>query len=126
MPSTTMLIMPGRYIREGILDSERVCNLSTKEKPTAELFFFRLLLVVDDYGRFEARTQLLKAKCFPCHYNIDKTDILNFLKACASQRLLDMYTVNSKWYLQVYNFKQRTRGASKYPNPPQKKAPNNG
>ena len=53
--------MPCRYIREEYLTSERVDLLDAK----AERFYFRLFLVVDDYGRFEANEKLLKSKVFP-------------------------------------------------------------
>ena len=53
--------MPTRIIREGILDSKAVNALSEQ----AEIFYRRLMSVVDDYGRFEADTELLRARCFP-------------------------------------------------------------
>jgi hypothetical protein len=42
--------MPVRILREGILTSERVDTLS----PAAEVFYRRLMSVVDDFGRFSA------------------------------------------------------------------------
>jgi len=120
MPSTAICIMPGRYIREGILDSERVNKLAASSKPSAELFYFKLLLVVDDHGRAEARPHLLKSKCFPVRENVDQKDILNFLKACKDADLLFLYKVNDKRYLQIKDFRQRTRGSSKFPEPPKK------
>jgi hypothetical protein len=53
--------VPNRYLREGILDSEAVNRLSEE----AELFYRRLMSVVDDYGRIEANLELLRARCFP-------------------------------------------------------------
>ncbi len=40
--------MPNRVIREGILNSQRVNKLTEP----AELFYRRLMSVVDDFGRF--------------------------------------------------------------------------
>ena len=113
MPSTILSIMPGRYIREGVLASERVHKLTEKVKPNAENFYLRLLLIVDDYGRFEAIPKLLNSRCFPMHESIDNKDIVEFLKQCSGAKLLDMYAVNSKWYLQIHDFRQRTRGPSR-------------
>src|SRR3990167_11311858 len=53
--------MPNRILREGILSSERINTLSVH----AELFYRRLLSVVDDYGRFFAHPALLRSACYP-------------------------------------------------------------
>ena len=44
--------MPSRIIRDGILTSERINALTER----AELFYRRLMSVVDDYGRFPANS----------------------------------------------------------------------
>ena len=53
--------MPNRIVREGILTSERVELLSWAE----EVFYRRLMSVVDDFGRYYARPELLRAACYP-------------------------------------------------------------
>lgn len=107
--------MPNRIIRDGILTSERVNELGALE----EVFYRRLMSVVDDYGRFEADPQLLRAACFP--RRLDTTtdaQVMTWLAACARASLLRVYTVKSASYLQLQDFKQYTRAKkSKYPAP---------
>lgn len=105
--------MPGRYIREGYNDSARVNSL----EPMAERFYFRLFLVVDDYGRYEARPELLKAKCFGLRQEVRITDITRWIAACVTAGLILEYTVGGRHYIQLLDFRQQTRGPSKYPQP---------
>ena len=53
--------MPNRLLKEGIVDSALVDSLS----PEAEVCFYRLLVVADDLGRFDARTAIVRSRCFP-------------------------------------------------------------
>ena len=48
--------MPNRILREGILTSERIERLDWAE----EVFYRRVMSVVDDYGRYYARPALLR------------------------------------------------------------------
>lgn len=110
--------MPCRYIREEYLTSERVDLLDAK----AERFYFRLFLVVDDYGRFEANEKLLKSKVFPLKEDVRATDISRWLTACEKAGLIRLYSVANKRYLSVDRFSQtraNCRSAkSRYPDPP--------
>lgn len=110
--------MPCRYIREEYLTSERVDLLDVK----AERFYFRLFLVVDDFGRFEANEKLLKSKVFPLKEDVRATDISRWLSACEQAGLIRLYTVSGKRYLSVDRFAQTRANCrstkSKYPEPP--------
>ncbi len=53
--------MPNRIIREGILTSEAVNSLSWE----AEVFFRRLLSVVDDFGRLTPVRLFYALPCTP-------------------------------------------------------------
>lgn len=110
--------MPCRYIREEYLTSERVDQLDAK----AERFYFRLFLVVDDFGRFEANEKLLKSKVFPLKDDVRVTDITRWLTACEAAGLIRLYTVSGKRYLSVDRFAQTRANCrstkSKYPEPP--------
>ncbi|HZQ47938.1 MAG TPA: hypothetical protein VFC07_13050 [Verrucomicrobiae bacterium] len=98
--------MPTRVIREGILDSERVNQLT----PLAELFYRRLMNVVDDFGRFSASPALLRSHCYPLRTDrIHEQEIAEWLTECESAGLLTFYTVAGKRYLEYMNFDQRTR-----------------
>lgn len=122
--------MPTRLIREGKNNSAAVCALSD----SGQIFYDRLLLIVDDYGRIEADVDILRAKCFAklldrwptervrttldevCNQPSEPDNV----GQCPSNnldRLVVSYRANNKNYLQVNNFGQRTRGVSKIPAP---------
>jgi hypothetical protein len=113
------LEMPNRILREGILASERIDALSTE----AELFYRRLMSVVDDYGRFEANPKLLVARCFPLRTDrVTVSQVKQWLSDVSQTSdsgppLVSVYVVQGKNYLQINEFKQRTRVESKFPEP---------
>jgi hypothetical protein len=106
--------MPNRILREGINDSEKINALSE----AAELFYRKLMSLVDDFGRFEANTRVLCGKLYALRTDRTPGDIEFFLKECSSGEdpLITLYTVGKKRYLQINNFGQRERVA-KYPSP---------
>jgi hypothetical protein len=117
--------MPNRILREAIITSRAVSGLSD----SGQLFFRCLMSVVDDYGRFEADLDLLRARCFP--RQLDRWPLSRVSKAlaeCGEARssdgapLLSVYRVDDseKEYCQINNFGQRIRenSTSRYPNPP--------
>ena len=107
--------MPNRIIREGILSSERVNALSESE----ELFYRRLMSVVDDYGRYSTNPMLLRAACYPMKLDTKtEAQISEYIASCWKVGLIKVYRVGSKSYLQVEDFHQRTRiMKSKFPAP---------
>lgn len=105
--------MPNRVIREGFLDSDKINRLSESEQN----FFIRLMLIVDDYGRFDARPELLKSKCYPVS---DKrlAIVSNMLTKLNNKGLVKLYSVNGKDYLEIVEYNQRLRQKrEKYPSP---------
>ena len=106
--------MPNRIIREAILTSERVAALDW----ASEVFYRRLHSIVDDYGRHEAGHQLLRAKCYPLQTDsVRVADIARWMAACQKSGLILVYGVNGKQYLEVGDFGQQQRSASKCPSP---------
>ena len=107
--------MPSRIIREGILTSDRVDSLGVNE----ELFYRRLMSVVDDFGRFDARPQLLRVSCYPLRVDrVREADISRWLAKCQTAGLIALYAVNGKPYLEMQDFRQQVRAKeSKYPGP---------
>lgn len=107
--------MPTRIIRDGILRSLRINALSRD----AELFYRRLMNVVDDFGRYEAELSMLRSDVFPLRVDDVTTDqIAQWLEECMAGQnpLIILYTVNGKRYLQITKFGQRER-TSKCPDP---------
>ena len=105
--------MPYRILRDGIIGSERVDQLSW----SAEVFYRRLHSVVDDYGRYYARPSLLRASCYPLKLDrVSDADIGKWLTECVTAGLVSVYQVSGKEYLEVQDFRQQIRAKqSKYP-----------
>jgi hypothetical protein len=105
--------MPNRILRDWT-DSETVDMLSVN----AERFFTRLIMKVDDFGRFTANVRMLKSVLFPLKTDVRETDITRWLAECEKSGLIALYGVASKDYLQINNFKQALRQkVEKYPAP---------
>ncbi|HRO97633.1 MAG TPA: hypothetical protein PLY79_11275 [Ferruginibacter sp.] len=107
--------MPDRIVRANILTSDLVNQLSWP----AEVFYRRLMSVVDDYGRFEGRVSILRASLYPLKLNqVSEADIVKWKNECSEAGLISLYEVESKEYLVILKFNQRLRAAkSKYPPP---------
>jgi hypothetical protein len=113
--------MPNRILREGIIDSKAVNSLSDD----GELFYRRLMSIVDDFGRFEADIELLRARLFARAYDRWGPSRVSHALADVSGVLTDdghhlvtVYCQSSKFYLQINNFNQRVRAEkSKCPSP---------
>jgi len=104
--------MPNRLLKEGIVDSSLIDSLTSEE----EVFFYRLLVVSDDFGRMDARPAILKSRCFPLkEFKTEKID--NWLRSLVRHKLVIMYIVDEKPYLQILKWEQRVRSKGKYPSP---------
>lgn len=105
--------MPNRIIREGITTSERLATVSVH----AECLFYRLMVVADDFGAFDGRPIIVRAKCLPLR---DSTiaDVEEWLRELAEHSLIVQYEHEGKPYLAIPKFGQRTRAKSaKFPLP---------
>lgn len=107
--------VPNRVLREGILKSPRINKLSER----AELFYRRLMSVVDDFGRFDALPVLLRAAVYPLRIDkIGDDDVQGFLDECVAARLLAVYVVGGQPYLELIDFRQHARAKeSRFPAP---------
>jgi hypothetical protein len=106
--------MPSRILREGILTSERIARLGWAE----EVFYRRLMSVVDDYGRYYATPMLLRAACYPLHLGkVSDADIGKWLRCAEKAGLVSVYrSLDGKRYLQLLDFRQQVRAKdSRYP-----------
>lgn len=109
--------MPVRLVREGILTSKRVAQLDWG----AEVFFRRLLSVVDDFGRYHADLGLLRAACYPRQLDkVTNAEIGSWLLAAINADLILVYGADDgESYVQVNRFNQQIRSKqSKFPSPP--------
>lgn len=106
--------MPSRILREGILSSDRVNSLSS----AAEVFYRRLMSVVDDYGRFDGRPSMLRVSCYPLRVDaVREADLSRWIAECVKAGLLVLYAVDGKPYLEMQDFRQQARAKSKFPSP---------
>ncbi len=104
--------MPTRYLKPGICDSDAIDRCS----PLAECLFYRLLVNVDDYGRFDARPAVVRARCFPLKDSISNSIIQELLIALQSAKLIILYELNGYAYLQMQKWDNIPRAKeSKYP-----------
>jgi len=107
--------MPTRMVRDGILSSERIALLNWAE----EVFYRRLMSVVDDYGRFSAHFSLIRAACYPLKLEkVSDSDVGKWLLATEKAGLVRVYpATDGKRYLEIQDFGQRVQSKSKYPAP---------
>lgn len=108
--------MPNRILRDGILASPRMAKLGWPE----EVFYRRLMSVVDDFGRYYADPGMLHAACYPRQLNkVSDSDIGKWLTACVNAALVRVYPAkDGESYLQLLDFGQQVRAKkSKYPDP---------
>jgi hypothetical protein len=110
--------MPNRILREGILTSPRISKLPGWAE---EVFYRRVMSVVDDFGRYYADHGLLRAACYPRQLNkVSDSDIGKWLTACVNAALVRVYPASDgESYLQLIDFRQQARAKeSKFPAPP--------
>lgn len=107
--------MPNRIVRDGILTSEAIAMLSWAE----EVFYRRLMSVVDDHGRFHALPKLVRAACYPLLIDkVSDADIGKWITACVEAGLVSVYPAqDGKRYLQIVKFGQQVRSKSKFSEP---------
>lgn len=103
--------MPTRYLKPGVRDSEAIDVLS----PLAETLFYRLLVTVDDFGRYDGRPAMVKAHCFPIK-EMSSTQCAELLNELHQAGLVVLYSVDDKPYLQMCKWENIPRSKeSKFP-----------
>jgi hypothetical protein len=107
--------MPNRYIREAAIRSRGVNQLSWQ----AEVFWRRLLNVVDDFGRHHADPELLRADVFPRQLEkVRVADIERLIAECEKAVLLFRYEADSKPFLVLNQWETGRAKKSRWPDPP--------
>lgn len=94
-----------RMVYAGIRNSKRFARLSWFERD----FFMGLLLVADDYGRFEAEPDTLRTVLYgPLLSKVTMRDVQGALMRFAATEtgLVKLYTVKARGYGKVHNFRQ--------------------
>lgn len=112
--------MPNRIIKESICTSDSIDALTWME----EVFFYRLIVNCDDYGRCDARPAILKARLFPLK-DITQKAITSCLDKLSSAGMVQLYEYDRKPYLQIVTWtahQQVRNKRSRFPSPDDEKA----
>ena len=107
--------MPNRIIKESICASDTIDQLTWFE----EVFFYRLIVNCDDYGRFDARLPILKARLFPLK-SVTEKQISDALHKLSTVGIVTVYEYDGRPYLQLVTWdkhQQIRAKKSKYPAP---------
>jgi DnaD/phage-associated family protein len=107
--------MPNRIIKESICTSDQIDKLST----FAEIFFYRLIVNADDFGRMDGRAAVLRSRLFPLK-DVRNSQIEDALRELASVELVSTYVVDGKPFVRLpgWDRHQQIRAKkSKYPAP---------
>lgn len=114
--------VPSRIIRESALTSRSLNALSD----LAERLFWRLTIIADDHGRFDAEPAVLLARCFPLKVTALKLkSVTKARDELVSTGTIVLYQHKNSLlgYFPSWFDHQRTRETkSKYPDPPQSAA----
>lgn len=107
--------MPNRIIRDSALASKKLSTVSAE----AERLFWRLLMVADDFGRFQAEPAMLLSRCFPLmvkDYSIRNVE--KWFAELLKVGCIIGYSCNGDVFGQFVVWNQRSRAeTSKYPPP---------
>lgn len=107
--------MPNRILKESICTSDKIEKLSA----FAEIFFYRLIVNADDFGRMDGRAAVLRSRLFPLK-DVRNTQIEEALCELASVELVSTYIVDGKPFVRLlaWDRHQQIRAKkSKYPSP---------
>lgn len=105
--------MPDRVLRAGLLTSERYDELPAEARD----LFVRLLLIADDYGRFDGRPAVIASYAFGLGTG-NAQAVENALQVLCNHDMVQRYTVNGKPYIAVNRWRERLRGFPRFPAPP--------
>jgi hypothetical protein len=105
--------MANRIIRESALTSTTLFRLSDG----GERLFWRLVVLADDYGRFEADTQIVKSKCFPLWSDgkLKVGQVERWLGELVDVDAIQLYVVNGRRYGYFPGWERHQRVRNKRP-----------
>lgn len=107
--------MPNRIIKESICTSDSLASLSWFE----QVLFLRLIVSVDDFGRYDARPSILKGRLFALD-DVTTKAIQNSLHKLSTQGMINLYEVGGKPFLELTAWLKHNRpraAESKFPGP---------
>lgn len=109
--------MPVRLLKPGLRTSEKWNSCGW----IAQSAYVRLLMMVDDAGRYLAHPRLLRSELFPFGdprgADISTAQVETVLSELVKSGLIELYESDSKSYLQLTSWNERVRTQSKFPEP---------
>ena len=106
--------MPQRFLKPGLITSRKWDSCTWM----AQSFYVRLLTLVDDYGRYEADSVLLRSHAFPLREDVRGDTVEKLCLETSDAHLVYYYQLSGKRYLQLVNWTEKPRSdKSKYPDP---------
>lgn len=113
--------MGERILRPGIRTSDKLAALIQDKAGGwfAAHMYTLLITVVDDYGRYDARPQILRSELFPLLLDtVREANVQRAIEALERARLIRRYESEQKPYLEITKWKQRLRAKkSRFPAP---------
>ena len=108
--------MPDRILRGSIIRSNKVNSLNWG----AEVFYRRLMSLVDDFGCFDANPAIVRTSLYPKQLNkVSESDVAKWTREIAEAGLIRLYEHDNDLYLELLDFEQRLRQKRRrYPEPP--------
>ena len=95
--------MPSRYLRESITTSDNFNRLSFE----AQAFVIRLLVTVDDYGRYHGESCLLRGVLFPMMLDrVSDAEVLRMRDEAASEEMIRVYESGGRPYVLFPNWEK--------------------
>lgn len=110
--------MPNRILKESIRMNARIDRLSWYQ----EVFFYRLIVSVDDYGCIDARPVVLRSLLFPTRADIGLADVEEAVRTLEEGGLIRLYEVKDQPYLFLTGWNEHQnvrRKRHRYPAPPE-------
>lgn len=107
--------MPTRGLKESICTSDTINALS----PEAEVFFYRLMVVSDDFGLMDGRKSILRGRCYPLK-EVSDHQLEFWLSEMVEAPLIHRYEVSGKPFIKIIEWAkyQRIRNMKpRYPLP---------
>ena len=107
--------MPDRILKSSILNNRTIAKLSFG----AEVFYRRLMSVVDDFGVCDASDDWLRAHLYAFQLDqVSRQDVAMWKQEIKKGGLITIYEMDGIPYLEMVNFDQRLRARrSKWPHP---------
>lgn len=114
-PGVRVSPMPNRILRDAALDSDRLAAVSEP----AEVLFYRLIMLADDFGRFDGRMSVIRSRAFALRQSVPEEEVSARMQELCKVGLIHSYSVSGKPYISIPRFGQRQRAEkSKFPAPP--------